>query len=117
MNCMPLARIIIQNFKSIQRCDIALSEINTFLGENGTGKTNLLEAINYFYENLISEAKRDNIFDENNRYSNEVRITFVYDLSEFVKIAKSNSGTMPGFLDGHFRRSSSARGMHIASSI
>ena len=42
---MPLTRLIIKNFKSIKNCDISLSELNVLIGENGTGKTNLLDAI------------------------------------------------------------------------
>ena len=92
---MPLARVKIENFKSIKRCDISLSELNVLIGENGTGKTNILEAINYFYSNLIDSNADDYVFDENNRYSNQVRITLVYNLTEFVKISKSQSETMP----------------------
>lgn len=88
---MPLIRIIIKNFKSIKNCNISLSDLNLLIGENGTGKTNILEAVEYFYRNLTAASATEQIFDENNRYSNESRIALVYDLSEFVKISKSNS--------------------------
>ena len=88
---MPLIRMKIENFKSIKYCDISLSELNVFMGENGTGKTNILEAIYYFYQNLTEVNPNNSVFDENNRFSNEVRITLYFDLSEFVKISKSNS--------------------------
>lgn len=92
---MPFTRLIIRNFKSIKACDISLSELNLLIGENGTGKTNLLDAISYFYRNLTESNINDFVFDENNRYSNELRIAFVYDLSQFVKISKSNSEEIP----------------------
>lgn len=88
---MALTRLIIKNFKSIKECDISLSELNVLIGGNGTGKTNLLDAISYFYRNLTETNTSDQVFDENNHYSNELRITLVYDFSEFVKISKSNS--------------------------
>ena len=88
---MPLTRLIIKNYKSIKDCDISLSDLNVLIGENGTGKTNLLDAISYFYRNLTETNPSNMVFDENNHYSNELRITLVYDLSEFVKISKSNS--------------------------
>lgn len=88
---MPLTRLIIKNFKSIKDCDLSLSELNILIGGNGTGKSNLLDAISYFYKNLTESNANDQVFDENNRYSNELRITLVYDFSEFVKISKSNS--------------------------
>lgn len=88
---MPLTRLIIKNYKSIKDCDISLSELNVLIGGNGTGKSNLLDAINYFYRNLTENNASDYVFDENNHYSNELRIALVYDFSEFVKISKSNS--------------------------
>lgn len=91
---MPITRIIIKNYKSIKNCDISLSDLSLLIGENGTGKTSILEAINYFYQNLTESNASMAVFDENNRYSNEVRIALVYDLSEFVKISKSNADLM-----------------------
>lgn len=89
---MSLIRVKIENFKSIKKCDIMLSELNVLIGENGTGKTNILEAIQYFYDNLTASKVSDLVFDQNNRYSNEIRITLYFDFSEFVKISKSNFG-------------------------
>ena len=66
---MPLTRLIIKNFKSIKNCDISLSELNVLIGENGTGKTNLLDAISYFYRNLTDSDISEHVFDENNHYS------------------------------------------------
>lgn len=37
----------IKNFKSVHDCEIALGRINVFIGENGSGKTNILEALGY----------------------------------------------------------------------
>lgn len=94
---MPLTRLTIKNFKSIKECDITFSGLNVLIGENGTGKTNILDAVNYFYRNLTDSNISTDIFDENNHYSNEVRISLTYDLSEFVKISKSNADTVPDF--------------------
>lgn len=87
---MPLVRVKIENFKSIESCDIALSELNLLLGENGTGKTSILEAIRYFYDNLTKTSQSDSVFNQNNKFSNEVRITLFFDMSFFEKISKSN---------------------------
>ena len=87
---MSLSRIVIKNFKSIKECDIAVSELNVFIGENGAGKSNLLDAIRYFYANLTDSAENESYFDENNRYSNEIRITLFFDLSGLIKIANKN---------------------------
>lgn len=88
---MPLKRIKINNFKSIKHCDMSFEKLNTLIGENGAGKTNIIEAINYFYCNLTENNLSENIFDENNRFSNEISIQLDFDLIDFVKIAKNNS--------------------------
>ncbi len=95
---MPLTRVSIENFKSIRSCDISMTELSILIGENGTGKTSILEAMLYFYKNLTEIHVSDTVFDENNRFSNEVRITLFFDFSEFVKISKSNSDD-PGLFD------------------
>lgn len=38
-------QVVIQNYKSITRLELDLGKLNVFIGENGCGKTNILEAI------------------------------------------------------------------------
>jgi energy-coupling factor transporter ATP-binding protein EcfA2 len=40
-----LEAITIQNYKSIEKLALSLGRINVFIGENGAGKSNILEAI------------------------------------------------------------------------
>lgn len=40
-----IQKVEIQNFKSVQDLDLELGRLNVFIGENGCGKTNILEAI------------------------------------------------------------------------
>lgn len=86
---MSLDRITIYNFRSIKKCDLQLSNINTFIGENGAGKTNLIDAVNYFYANLTEDHTSDSCFNTNNKFSNEIRIILTYDLREIRSIAKA----------------------------
>ena len=88
---MALCRIQIDNFKSIKHADLSLNHINVFIGENGAGKTNVLDAVDYFYSNLSTSNIRLDVFDCNNHYSNQVRIRLSFNLSKFVKIAKAQS--------------------------
>ena len=45
---MYLHRISILNYKNIKEADLSLSpKINCFIGNNGVGKTNLLDAVYY----------------------------------------------------------------------
>lgn len=96
---MPLTHIRIENFKSIKRCDLDLCNLNTLIGANGTGKTNILDALNYFYINLTETHMQTDIFDLNNRFSNEVNITLTFDLSDFVKISKSHTDDLSMLFD------------------
>ena len=40
-----IEKIHIQNFKSIYDLEIEVGKVNLFIGENGSGKSNLLEAL------------------------------------------------------------------------
>lgn len=40
-----ITRITIENYKSIRKLDLELGRLNVFIGENGCGKTNILEAV------------------------------------------------------------------------
>ncbi len=96
---MPLTHIRIENFKSIKRCDLDLCNLNALIGANGTGKTNILDALNYFYINLTEQHIQKDIFDLNNKFSNEVKITLTFDLSDFVKISKSHTDELSILFD------------------
>ena len=88
---MPLTHIRIENYKSIKRCDLDLNNLNALIGANGTGKTNILDAVSYFYSNLTEQHIDNAVFDLNNKFSNQVRITLTFDLTDFVKISKDFS--------------------------
>ena len=54
-----IKRIQIENYKSIRKLDLELGRLNVFIGENGCGKTNILEAIA-----LGSAAAQDRLSNE-----------------------------------------------------
>ncbi len=96
---MPLTHIRIENYKSIKRCDLDLNNINALIGANGTGKTNILDAISYFYSNLTEQHVDNAVFDLNNKFSNQVRITLTFDLTDFVKISKTHTDDLSLLFD------------------
>lgn len=46
---MKISRVQIRNYRSIESCDVPLSDFNIVIGQNNTGKTNFFEAIAWFY--------------------------------------------------------------------
>lgn len=87
---MGLQAVHIKNYKCIRDCKMDLKQLNILLGENGSGKTNVLSAILYFYNNMISQKPTLEIFDENNRLNDQVEITLTYDLSKLLIRCRKN---------------------------
>ena len=52
---MKISRIIIKKFRSIEKADIWLGSINAIVGQNNSGKSSLLRALNSFF-NYEEEA-------------------------------------------------------------
>ncbi|MGH8127667.1 MAG: ATP-dependent nuclease [Gammaproteobacteria bacterium] len=46
---MRISEITVENYRSIRRVEIGVSPFNVFVGQNNHGKTNLFEAIQWFY--------------------------------------------------------------------
>ena len=83
-----IERVHIKNFKSIYDLDINVGRVNLFIGENGSGKSNLLEALIFVSasqsnkldnEFLVSRGLRltepvlmRSAFDEENSYKNQM---------------------------------------------
>lgn len=61
-------RIIIKNFKSIEELDFKLGRLNVLIGANGSGKSNVLEAIG------MVAAKNGNTIELDNMVQRGVRI-------------------------------------------
>ena len=63
-----LERLTIKNFKSIVDVSVDLGRFNVFIGENGCGKTNILEALAMF------AAAKSHTLDNESLYSRGIRI-------------------------------------------
>ncbi len=57
-----LTKIEIENFKSIYKESIELGRVNVFIGENGCGKTNILEAVGMFAAHQEWKMSNDELF-------------------------------------------------------
>ncbi len=66
---MHLKSLSLVNFKNYEQVDIPLSEkINCFVGENGVGKTNVLDAVHYL---ALCKSNLNPIDSQNIRYEQE----------------------------------------------
>lgn len=55
-----IRKVLIENYKSIERLTLDLGRLNVFIGANGSGKSNILEAIAFV--SAASQNKLDNEF-------------------------------------------------------
>jgi predicted ATP-dependent endonuclease of OLD family len=99
---MSISRVQIENYRSIKKCSLSLSDINILIGENGSGKTNVISAIKYFYDNLLIPHNDESIFDSNNKYSNCIKISITFNLHDLQirckqQISAKKSSYLPYF--------------------
>lgn len=88
---MAITRIKINNFKSLKEIDLDVKEFNCLIGKNGVGKTNILNAIRYFYDNLTeSHISMDN-FDKVNAYNDQLEISLTFDFTDILNKMNTNS--------------------------
>lgn len=89
-----ITKIEINNFKSIKNATFDFREnhesIVCLLGKNGSGKSNIIKAILYFWEHLCDDYSSINICDNINPYNQKAEIAITYDL-ELIRVkAKYN---------------------------
>lgn len=87
---MSIKQIEIKHFRSIDSCVLTLENVNLFIGENGTGKSNILDAVRYFFESLLTDKDDEGIYDINNKFSNEFSVSITFDFTRLQKISRNN---------------------------
>lgn len=85
---MKIKRVKVKNFRGISEFDVQadLSDLNIFIGDNGTGKTTILEAINY----ALSSGYVASRFDINDFYCGtdaDIEIIVQFDANFTAKLA------------------------------
>lgn len=85
---MKISRIHIKNFKSIKELDIVpTSKLNVFIGENGSGKSNIFEAINWLlgptYPTFNTTTKDDHYLGNE---GNKILIHLDFDSGENLEL-------------------------------
>lgn len=97
---MKISRIIVENYRSIQKCEVTPSKFSIFVGQNNHGKTNFFEAIEWFYTAKSSSV--DEHFERN--IGNQINVTICFDeviQSDIDKLTTEASKTkIQAMLDG-----------------
>lgn len=94
---MKIERIVIRNYKSVQHIDLKCSPlINSFIGENSVGKSNIFDAINLSlgptYPSFNSTLPQDHFMGD---IANDIKITLCFDDGKYLQLAENwtdNSG-------------------------
>jgi len=58
---MKIAKIKINNFRSVKESEFSTTDFNIFVGQNNCGKTNFFEAIEFFFNGLGRGGKSDDL--------------------------------------------------------
>ncbi|MCM1257787.1 MAG: retron Eco8 family effector endonuclease [Roseburia sp.] len=97
---MAIHKIQIWGYRSISYMELEASQIVAFIGSNGSGKSNILSALHFFYRNLTGDEREEGSFDLNNPFRNEIRICVTYDLRGILRIIQHNRNKAQGESDG-----------------
>lgn len=76
----------IRNFKSIRELVIQPRRVNVFIGEHNSGKSNILEALNWFSVNALTK----NIFRDIFRFKNSTDFFYDFDATKPIEIQTSD---------------------------
>jgi putative ATP-dependent endonuclease of OLD family len=69
---MKLRKVIIENFRSIKRCSFDIDTLLALVGENNSGKSSVLRALNAFFN---FESEKPFFVNERHRYSPATTVT------------------------------------------
>lgn len=96
---MRLSKIIVQHFRSISHAELLPSDFSLFVGQNNHGKTNLFEAIEWFYTAKSSTDEMFTTLDRNYPIIVELHYEDVQD-ADVDKLVDVNKTKIRGLLGG-----------------
>jgi DNA replication and repair protein RecF len=90
---MKVSNLKLINFRNYEALDLNLSEgINVFIGDNGKGKTNLVEAINFMTIGKSFRADEDKEVIKFNEEFAKIHLEFENQRKEILEVIISNQG-------------------------
>lgn len=93
-----LSRVIIKNFKSCYDLDLKLSEYNPIVGQNNTGKTNILMALSWALKPTL--LKENDFFNKENAAEVILEVAELNDETIDSLFAKSQALSLKNALNG-----------------
>jgi len=97
---MKISRIIVKNYRSIEKADIDINKFSVFVGQNNHGKTNFFEAIEWFF-NAKSSLKDEHFSRvESNVISVEIFFDQVVNTDIDKLTTEASKTKIKGLLDG-----------------
>src|SRR5450631_3009270 len=96
---MRINKLTITNFRSIESAEIVPADFNVFVGQNNHGKTNLFEAVDWFYNEAGDISQIPHLRDGKKEVSVEVEFSGIQAGIETVKNPKTKE-SFRKFADG-----------------
>jgi len=97
---MKIIKIVVDNYRSIQRVEIEPSRFSIFVGQNNHGKTNFFEAIEWFYNAKSSDNEEHFDKSVDNRIKVELHFDEVTDADIEKLSTDANRTKIRAVLDG-----------------
>ena len=88
---VKLRKIEIFNFRSIKSISIKVSELSVFVGTNDAGKSNILRALNLFFNDETNPNEElaflidHNVHNDPNQRAKEIRVRLEFDIPDAYK--------------------------------
>ncbi|WP_028973930.1 AAA family ATPase [Spirochaeta cellobiosiphila] len=103
---MKIKSIEIRKFRSIDNCKIEFNNINAIVGQNNSGKSSIIRALNAFF-NFSEESKY--FYDGLHNYTNSSIPKIIIQFSEIRDIAKYSDFLNDNILEIQFAYSQSTK--------
>src|SRR4051812_15347207 len=89
---MKISKILVENYRSIQKIEIDPGKFSVFVGQNNHGKTNLFEAVEWFYNAKSSSIDEKFNREESNKITAQIYFEDVVE-SDIEKLTTEGSKT------------------------
>ena len=63
---LSIKSVEINKFRSLRKCNLEVGKIGIFVGKNDAGKSNILRALNLFFNDEVDKGKKLNLSEDFN---------------------------------------------------